>query len=208
MSLQLPRLPRREDLLERLRSTADLSREGKYAEALRVAREVEAACAAANIESPHVYWAVAVMSDYSGLLLDALKYALKALAVDPVMVPAETSLSIIVARCRKKLVEGALDADEGLAVYRALAENGLADDACRLSYSQHLLDYEKPSEALAVAQAVALLNPNMADAWRLVGAAAAALGNTQLASEASNNCKAAQNQNGWDSVPRGAWGEA
>lgn len=208
MSLLLPWLPRRDDLLDQLRRTSELSQAGKCDEALQLARGVEAACAAAKIESAHVSWAIAVMSDYAGKLLDALKYILRALRADPLMVPAEQSLNIIVGRCRKKLVEGSVDADEGMALYQALAENGLADDACRLSYAQHLLDYEKPDQALQVAQAVAVLNPGMADAWRLVGAAAHALGKEQLASEAAARCKSARNDNGWDTVPRSAWGSA
>ncbi len=208
MSLQFPWLPRRDDLLDQLRRTSELSQAGKYDEALELARSIEAACAPSKFESPHVYWAIAVMSDYSGRHRDALAAILKCIALDPLMVPAQTSLDIIVTRCRKKLLEGELDADEGMALYQALADNGLADDTCRLNYAQHLLDYEKPEEALAVAQAVALLNPRQAEAWRIVGAAAQALGNEELASEAAGRCSVVRKEDGWNAIPRSAWGEA
>ena len=208
MSLQLPRLPNRDELVSQVRRAWELCDGKKPAEALEVIRGVEAACAAAKVESSHVLFVAAVAADQSGKVLEALRYILKSLSLDVCSPPARHSLGIIVDRCRKKLVAGTMDADEGFALYETLASNGLADDACRLSYAQHLLDYEKPSEALAVAQAVALLNPNMADAWRLVGEAADALGNKELASEASGHCRAANAGNAWDSVPRGAWGEA
>ena len=208
MSLQLPHMPRRDDLLQQTRQTWELVQAGKLDEALEAARAVVAACAAAQVESPHVQWVAAVAADRAGKLLDALRYILKALALDPLSGPAVHSLDIIAGRSRKALVDGTMDAEEGLALYRTLSENGLADEAVHLSYAQHLLDFEKPSEALEVAQAVAVLNPSMADAWRLVGAAATALGQKELAAEASLRCNAAGAGDGWDSVPRSAWGSA
>jgi tetratricopeptide (TPR) repeat protein len=204
----LNRLTRCDDLRDQLRRTSELSQAGKYDEALELARGVEAACVTAKVESAHLYWAMAVMSDYAGKLPDALTYVLKALRADPLMLPAEQSLGIIVGRCRKKLVEAALDADEGVALYNALAENGLADDACRVAHAKRLHENGQNEEALQVAEAVALLSPRMADAWRIVGAAAAALGRTDLAAEASCRCEAARTDEGWEAVPPSAWGRA
>jgi predicted Zn-dependent protease len=202
------KLPSREDLVAQTRRAWEMVQAGNFAEALDVVREVVAACVAANFQSAHVHWVAAVAADQAGKPVDALRYVLKAIDIDPVLLPAHHSLGIIVDRARKKLVAGDLDADEGMTLYQALADNSLADDACRLSYAQHLLDYEKPDEALQVAQAVALLNPRLSDAWRLVGAAAAALGRDDLASEAALRCQAARGSDGWDSVPRSAWGSA
>lgn len=208
MSLQLLRLPHRDDLIEQVRHAWQMVEAGQFDEALEAARAVEAACAAANVESPHVCWVATVAADRAGKLLTALRYVLKAIRLDPVMAPAEHSLAIVAGRCRKALVEGSLEADEGMALYQVLAENCLADDACRLSYAQHLHDYSRHEEALQVAQAVAVLNPSMGDAWRLVGAAATALGRMDLAAEASARCNLARTDDGWNSVPRGAWGRA
>lgn len=208
MSLQLPHVPRRDDLIQQTRQAWELVQAGKLDEGLEAARAVVAACAAAQVESPHVQWVAAVAADRAGKLLDALRYILKALTLDPLSGPGVHSLDIIAGRCRKALVDGTLDADEGLALYRTLSERGLADEAVHLSYAQHLHDYGKHEEALQVAQAVAVLNPGMADAWRLVGAAATALGQKELAAEASLRCNAARAGDGWDSVPRSAWGSA
>lgn len=200
MSL-LPRFPGREDLLEQLRRAWELCRAEKPGEAVEVMREVETACAAAGIESAHVAWLASVAADLAGRPVEALRHVLHALRLDPLMPSAEQSLDIIVRRCRQMLVEGALDADLGMALYATLSENALADDACRVSYARHLVDYGRPEEALAVAQAVVLLNPNMAEGWRVIAAAANALGKPDLVHEAATRCRTSRTSDGWD-APR------
>lgn len=206
MSL-LDRLPNRDDLLAQLRKASELAQSGQAEQALEAVRAVAAACAAAGVESPHVLWALAVTSDYAGNLRGALAAILKCLSLDPLMPPAEQSLWVIVNRCRKRLTDAHWD-EEAARLYGDLADQGYSDDPCRVAYAAYLHEQGKHQEALRVAEAVALLNPRLPEAWRIVGAAAHALGNKDLAQEASLRCQAARSGDGWNQVPRGSWGAA
>ena len=173
-----------------------------------MARSVEAACAGLKTESSHVYWCISILNDNTNNLNAALDYILKAVHLDPLCLPFETSLCIIVRRVRKKLVESAWDENTDLPLYNALAMNGLADDSCRVAYAQFLHGKGQYVEALRVSEAVALLNPSLPDAWRIVGAAARALGNEGLAQEAAGHCMAARCAAGPVPVPNVSWGQA
>lgn len=205
---QLPWFPRRDDLIAQLRRASELAQEGNNEQALEVARGVEAACVALKIESSHVAWALAVLEDTSGNLGAALEHILKAVRIDPVCVIFESSLNIIVKRVRKKLVEGAWDEGSDLPLYMALADSGLANDACRIAYAEFLHGKGQHAESLQVAQAVALLNPALPDAWRIVGAAARALGDEALAEEAAGRCMSARCASGPAPLPNVSWGQA
>lgn len=205
MSL-LNELPRREELLAQLNRASELAQAGRNEEALEVARRVEAACAAAKVKSSHVHWAISVLNDNAGHLSEALAHILVAVALDPLCLPVETSLGIIVRRVRKKLTEEAWD-QGAVALYQALAGSGLADDASRVAYGRYLLGQGEHEEALHVAQAVALLCPRLAEAWGIVEAAAHALGNEKLAEEAAGQSMAARAESpGF--TPNVRWGQA
>jgi uncharacterized protein (TIGR02996 family) len=200
---------RGESLRAKLRHANDLSQKGEHEKAIAIAKEVESDLSAHGIGSAHALWTCAVFSDHAGRLLDALDYVLRALRADPALVPGERSLHIIVARCRETVLDGDAPVEERIALHRALAAQSLDDDSTRVAYAECLLEQGDHAEALRVAQAIVTLAPRATDAWRVVGAAARALGNHKLAEEAAGRCTAARCSEGPGLVPPGArWGQA
>jgi tetratricopeptide (TPR) repeat protein len=199
---------RGEAIRAKLRRAAAVSRDGDHEQALAIATEVQADLSAHGVESPHALWACAVFADYSGRFVDALDYINRALRADPAMVTGEHSLNLIANRARQALVDGDLGAEEGIRLYNALAAHALADDSCRVAFARFLLASGDQGEALRVAQAVALLNPLMMDAWRIVQAAAQALGDEHLAAEAASRCMSVRCAEGPSPVPNVGWGHA
>jgi tetratricopeptide (TPR) repeat protein len=192
----------------KLRHANDLSQKGEHEKAIAVAKEVESDLSAHGIVSAHALWACAVFSDHAGRLLDALDYVLRALRADPALVPGEQSLHIVVARCRESIVDGEAPVEERIALHRALAAQSLDDDYTRVAFAECLLEQGDHAEALRVAQAIVTLAPRATDAWRVVGAAATALGNHNLAEEAAARCMSARCAEGPAPVPNVQWGQA
>lgn len=192
----------------KLRHASDLAQKGEHEKAIAFTKEVESDLTAHGILSAHTLWVLAVFHDYGGHLFEALDYVLRALRADPALVPGESSLHIITAKCRESLVDGDLGAEEGIRLYNALAANGLADDYCRVAFARFLLESGDTGEALRVAQALVLLNPGNTEAWRIVQSAAEALGDEKLAAEAAGRCMAARCASGPSPAPNVSWGQA
>lgn len=200
---------RGEHLRAKLKHANDISRKGEHDAALGIVAEVEEELSSLGVVSAFALWATAVVNDHAGRLLEALGYVLRALEADPAMVPGEQSLHVIVARCREAVVDGDGPAEDRLALCRALAENSLDDDYVREALAELLLERGEAAEALRVAQALTVLSPRSASAWKVVHSAAKALGDEKLATEAAGRCAAARCAEGPGLVPPGArWGQA
>lgn len=199
---------RGEAMRAKLRHAAAVSRDGDHEQALSLAGEVEADVLAHGAVSAHALWSLAVFSDYAGRLLDALGYVLRALSADPAMVPGEQSLHIIVGKCREAVLDGDGPVEERVALFEALAENSLDDDQTRVAHAECLLAQGKHEDALRVAQAIVTLAPRTTAAWRVVHAAAKAVGDAKLAAEAASRCMSTRCAEGPSPVPNVAWGQA
>lgn len=210
MTPLLPQLPAREALLADFRQVHDLVSEGRREEALILAKRIEAAAAGMEVKSSALLLALAVLNDELGQLELGLSYVIRAVKEDPLCPNTDRSLGIIVARVRKALAtEPWSEACPRL--YAMLAENGLADPACHVEWARHLHAAGRHEEALAVAQSVTLLAPRCTGAWQVVEAAAVALGREAVVQDAVLRRTLARHEDpedGWNSVPRSAWGKA
>src|SRR6266568_3848903 len=179
----LPQFPAREALLADFRHVHDLASKGRRDEALVIAKRIEAAAAGLEVKSSALLLALAVLHDELGRLEQGLTYIIAAVKADPLCPDTDRSLGIIVARVRKALASEKWD-EVSPRLYAMMAESGLADAACHVAWANHLYAVGRYEEALAVAQAVVLLNPRCTNGWQLVEAAALAIGRDAVAHEA------------------------
>ena len=193
MSL-LPSFAQRDALLSQLRQVSTHLEKGEVNEALELAKTVETECLLACVDSASVHWTLSICFDYRGSLREALARVLRAIELDPLHNPAEHSLGVIVDRARTAVQTGfvkvaphgeqvAIEECDRVDLYGALAECGLADDPTRTAYSRLLLAIGRHAEALAIAQALVLLNPTV-EALAVIEKAARALGNDKVAEQA------------------------
>ena len=208
MAPLLPHLPAREALLADFRHVHELAAEGRREEALVIAKRIEVAAAGMEVQSSALLLALAVLQDELGYLEPALAYILKAVRADPLCPNTDRSLGIIVNRVRKSLATEKWDDEVSPRLYATMAENGLADAACHVAWATYLHANGRHEEALAVAQAVVLLNAHCTGALQLVEAAALALGRADIAQDAALRYMVAAREDpadGWDHVK---WGVA
>jgi tetratricopeptide (TPR) repeat protein len=210
MAPLLPHLPAREVLLADIRLMHEHAAASRWKEALTIAERLEVASAALDVKSVHLAWAIAVLYDNLGNLDLALLHILRAVSLDPLAPAVDDSLGIIVGRARKSLATEKWG-EASPRLYAMMAANGLADAACHVAWANHLYANGQHEEALAVAQSVVMLSPFCGEGWQLVEAAALALGRNDVAHEAGLRYVVATRQDaddGWNSVPRSAWGRA
>ncbi len=179
------------DLMSRI---GKLTSDGNHDAAIAAAIELRDRCIAEGIDSATAYWALAVVHDNAGKLFEALDYILQAVRRDVLSHAVDQSLSIILNRVRDRLLTGDWSEVEA-SMYETLANEGLAEDDVRLAYGGYLLAEGRAAEALKVAQGVAMFSPRSAPAWELVEAAALALNDLIVATDARNSSLAAKTAN-------------
>lgn len=205
-----PQLPAREALLADIRRMHEHASENRWSDALAIAHRLEVASAPLEVKSVHLLWALAVLHDNLGNLEQALTYILKAVGLDPLAPAVDDSLGIIVNRVKHALCSERWN-DASPRLYAILAANDLGDPACHVAWANHLHANGRHEDALEVARSVVLLNPGCANGWQMVETAALALGRGDIAKDAALRSQVAAREDaddGWNSVPRSAWGRA
>jgi tetratricopeptide (TPR) repeat protein len=145
----------------------------------------------AGIESGHLWWGLAIASDYLGQLEEAFGYVSKAIRADPLSPAYDNSFGIILGRMKAALANPEGDPDDATLprLYKALVRAGKADEGCHLAMAKWLDQADKAEDALKVLDALTTLAPASRDAWVAKAAILKKLGRTTLAVSAESEAE-------------------
>ncbi|HJW74258.1 MAG TPA: hypothetical protein VJ787_01125 [Thermoleophilia bacterium] len=139
----------------------------EYAEAKKLALKVSGGLSWAGVQSGHVTWVLAVLSDYLGEEEEAFKFISEAMRMDPLEPSIQKSFDIITDRIRRMLIDPERDlADDSTPrLHGMLVAAGKADELVHIAMACHLEAVGRDNEAMKLLDAVLLLAPACRDAW-------------------------------------------
>jgi tetratricopeptide (TPR) repeat protein len=154
-------------LVEMLKEAEAVGEKGRHEEARDLFEKVRAGCTALGIESVQVYWFLAVCHDYMKDHAQAMVYVRKALDLDPLSSFGRSSLEIIARNLRVQLAdpERPLDAPDTERLYELLVQNDATDSTSHLAVARYRAHAGRIGEALALLEALTLLEPTCEDGW-------------------------------------------
>ncbi len=165
-------------------------------EAISVYRAVLAETKRLGFDSGYVLWNLAAATDMSGDLEMAFDYITQAVATDPLARPFRNSFDIIARRIREALAsqERAADDPSTPRLYELLTRTGEADVASHVAMARWCSATGDHARALALADAVARLNPMERDAWLCKAEVARAAGQHEVAAMATAEAAAIEGE--------------
>lgn len=141
---------------------------------------------AAGVDSPFLTWKLAVAIDGLGELEEALRYAIRAVRLDPFSLPFIHSQKVIARRVRDALTDEGWSAmaPETARLYGMLLQIGEATPPCHVVMSKHYSEQGRLEEARKLLDAASLLFPGSEDVWLAKARTFRALGDDGAAREA------------------------
>jgi len=198
--------PLTERLLAKLKTAQQHIDAQEPGQAEVVAKEVLAEAARAGLRSAHAHWVLAIAHDYQGELEPAFEQITRAIELDPLAPGHRNSFEIITRRIGEALYDAEREDDDPSTprLYRLLLQAGEPTAGAHLAMVRHHAATGAVDEARKLADAVTLLHPTEAAAWRAKAMVARLLGDEQAAAEADVQAAAAAPEN----LPFGAPGVA
>jgi len=178
----------REALLKDVRKVESLMEQRNHTEARELALEVRSKGSAVGIRSAFITWVYAVACDYPGQLEDAYHAVKEALTLDPLSLPFDGSMKVVLGRIREALLSSERSADDASTerLYLLLLEAGAADESSHCAYAAHLVAVGRLDHAFKVLQSVTTLTPRFEPGWKLLADVAKELGKGELVAEAKS----------------------
>jgi tetratricopeptide (TPR) repeat protein len=161
-----------------IKRSIELVNEGKHAEAVKACDLAIAEAKKLGVRSGALFWHAAVANDYAGNWEAAFDHIDRALELDPLAEPFRNSFGIIAGRIRGALADAARRADDPSTpkLYDLLVRAGEADVGSHAAMARYAVATGDLARAKAIADAVTLLFPASADAWKCRSEVATAAG--------------------------------
>jgi tetratricopeptide (TPR) repeat protein len=141
---------------------------------------------AAGMESAYLNWRMAIALDGGSELEDALRYAMRAVSIDPFSVPFIHTRKVIARRVREALsdIGWSETAPETPRLYSMLLEIGEATAGCHVAMAGYHAAQGRPDDARKLLDAAATLFPSEEVVWAAKARILSALGDLDGAREA------------------------
>lgn len=147
---------------------------------------LNASCTSRGLRSPHVLWHLSIACDYLGDSEMAYENIREALELDPVSIPFWKSYRIIIERMQSTLADTTRPPDDPLRLrlYNLLVTANEVTLPCHVAVARYHRTTGRADESVRMLEALTLLHPAYAPAWRELANAAHAAGREELVERA------------------------